>query len=73
MSKSTLEPWKRARLRRALERRYGQSMLVLKIEDWSESGVSIDKWRCEDLENGAWIIGRFDGDRLRVIAEGGPK
>jgi hypothetical protein len=64
--------WRRP-LIRALERRYGASMLPYKItNDCAE--MPFDRWRCEDVENGAFIVGRITpgSKKLRVVAEGGP-
>jgi hypothetical protein len=62
----------RRKLKQALERRYGQSLLPLAIEQWNDVGRPVT-WRCLDRESGAFIIASLGWGRLRVIAESGPK
>lgn len=68
-----IAPWKRPRLERALERRFGKSMLHYEIvqepDELSFQCKALDRWRCSDPETGSFIIGKFEGDRLRIIAE----
>lgn len=66
-----LSPSDERRVERALERRYGKSMLRLKTYRWSDDNMP-DLWRCEDIENGAFVIVRLN-KKLYVVAEGGPK
>jgi hypothetical protein len=61
----------RVKLRRALERRFGQSMLPLQMES-ADTDLPYGRWLCRDLENGAEIIAVIQAGRLRVIAEKAP-
>jgi hypothetical protein len=56
------------RLYRALERRFGASIMPLQISP--EAGaVDPYRYRVTDTESGAVIIATFAGPRLRVITE----
>jgi len=71
------EPGKRSTglqyaLRRAIERRFGKSVLPYKFDrpiiDTDDEGR--ERHRITDLESGSWVIVAFHpGDRIRVVAE----
>jgi hypothetical protein len=52
--------------RRALERRFGQSVLPYRFARIPGSRLVI---RCTDDESGSWVDVDFTGPRARVVAE----
>jgi hypothetical protein len=53
----------RARLERALTRRFGQSVMPIRINPTRKC------WQVIDVETGSWIEAVESGARIRVIAE----